>query len=180
MFAIVTVLDERSDALVRSIWQELETNCGLTGFHLFPIPHFSWQGADDYDIPAVEQCLSEIAKGTTPISIAADGLGIFTGPRPVIYIPLARTIPLARLHRTIWTRVKMTAQNLNAYYSPELWMPHITLGLMDVDHDNLVCAIRELGSRPLKFNLKVDNLAVVSQEGDQVGGLLRRFNLKGT
>ncbi len=179
MFAIVTVLDESSDALVRSIWHDLESNCGLTGYRLFPIPHFSWQGADDYHIPTVEQRLRSIAAVTPSFNVAADGLGIFTGPHPVIYIPLAKTTGLAQLHRKIWMQVKKTAENLNAYYSPELWMPHITLGLMDVDHDNLVCAIRELGSRPLGFELKVDNLAVVSQEGEQVGGLLSRFNLRG-
>ena len=179
MFAIVTVLSEASERVVRDLWQELEINCGLVGHRLFPIPHFSWQGAENYEIPALEQVLKEIASRTSSFPIAADGVGIFTGPRPVIYIPLAKNIQLARLHQTIWRQVKKYGQALNPYYTPQLWMPHITLGLMDVDNNNLMCAIRELGSRPIEFTLPVDNLALVSQEGDQVGGLLSQYNLKG-
>ena len=179
MYAIVTILDEPTGTIVHDLWQELEDRCGLSGIRAFPIPHFSWQGAEAYDIEAVGQVLDQIAAITAPWSIQADGLGLFTGPEPVIYVPLSNSLRAARLHRTIWKRVKPSANHLNPLYAPGLWMPHITLGLMDVNHEKLICAVRELTSRPLMFTLEVNNLALVSQEGDQVGLLQRRFDFKG-
>jgi len=179
MYAIVTILDEPINSLIQGLWRELDVRCGLSGILVTPIPHFSWQGAIGYDVPSVEGILSRIAAATPPWVIPADGLGLFTGPDPVIYIPLAKTIHTARLHQTIWRRVKKSATGLYPFYAPDAWMPHITLGLMDVNHEKLVCAVRELGERPLKFDVEVNNLALVSQEGDQVGQLQCRFDLKG-
>ncbi|HEX7432626.1 MAG TPA: 2'-5' RNA ligase family protein [Anaerolineaceae bacterium] len=179
MYAIVTILDESSNAVIQALWQELEDQCGLSAIRIFPIPHFSWQGADRYDLSSVEKSLDQIASNTSPLVVRADGLGIFTGPDPVIYIPLAKNPSISRLHQTIWRQVKKTAIGLSPLYAPELWMPHITLGMLDVNQENLGCAVRVLANRPLLFEIKVNNLALVSQEGDQVGGLQSRFNFKG-
>ncbi len=179
MYAIVTILDETTSAIIQGLWQELEDRCGLSGIRAFPIPHFSWQGAEAYEIEAVNAMLEEIAAGASPWVMHADGLGLFTGQEPVIYVPISNSLRATRLHQAIWRRVKKFASGLNTLYAPGLWMPHITLGLMDVNHEKLLCAVKELTNRPLLFEIQVNNLALVSQEGDQVGQLQRRFDFKG-
>ena len=40
---LVYFLDKSHYALVKEIWQELESDCGLKGINITPLPHFSWE-----------------------------------------------------------------------------------------------------------------------------------------
>jgi hypothetical protein len=61
MHGIVTLLDEINTINVQSLWQKLETECGLSGIKVTPIPHFSWQVAEDYELQSLEPFLRKIA-----------------------------------------------------------------------------------------------------------------------
>jgi 2'-5' RNA ligase len=178
MYAIVTVLDEPANAKIQSLWLELEERCGLSDFRTFPIPHMSWQGAETYDIPAVEKILAQLASSHEAETLQTDGLGLFTGPDPVIYLPLVKSQTVTRLQQAIWRRVKPKATGLNPYYAPELWIPHITLALREVTIEKLTCAVQYLALRPLKFEVSINNFSLVYQEGENAGGQRSRFNLK--
>ena len=111
--------------------------------------------------------------------VHAEGLGIFTGPSPVIFIPLVNDPALARFHQEMWEQPQAIAHNNNPYYAPDPWVPHISLALLDVTRENIGCAMRRLAFRSLDMTLQVNNLALVYQFGDHIGQLYRRFELQG-
>ena len=72
MHGLVSLLDSTHYTLVEEIWQELEIECGLKGIYITPMPHFSWQIAEDYDWDALEIALQEIEKVVLSV-VSADG-----------------------------------------------------------------------------------------------------------
>ena len=70
--------------------------------------------------------------------------------------------------------------HLKQYYSPKLWVPHITLALNDLNQDNLACAINKIAFEPIELFVRVDNLAIVQHEDDdKEGQSLAEFHLSG-
>lgn len=179
MHAIVSILDEPHSALVENLWRVLETECGLTGVKTTPIPHFSWQLAQDYDFRSLALVLKGLADLAKPFFVRTTGLAFFTGINPVIHIPIVRDPVLAEFHRTIWYAMRGLSSSINSLYSPEYWMPHITLAHSDVDLLALKCAIERLASDPFNWEIRIDNIALVYHLDGTVGELKYKLNFGG-
>jgi 2'-5' RNA ligase len=179
MFAIVSLLDDQADAQVRSIHTRLAEECGLQGIRLFPDPHFSWLGGDDCSEDKLERITSQLAGRITPLEVRTNGLGIFTGASPVIYIPIVKTTALMDTQRRIWQAAGIAADARHPYYAPEVWVPHITLALTDVKPGSLGCAVERLGFQSHHMTIQVNNLALVYWNENEVGELGRVFPLLG-
>src|SRR5512146_3100751 len=135
MHGMVTLLDPPHYSQVENIWQELEQHCGLTGVRMTPLPHFSWQIAEEFDLQTVRPVLKDICATVRPFNVMTTGLGIFSGTVPVVYIPVVKNAPLIQLHRDVWEATALLSRGRSLYYSPEMWMPHITLAYGDVDQE---------------------------------------------
>jgi len=176
MYAIVSLLEPVIYRRVEALWKRLETVCGLKGIQITPYPHFSWLVADDFDSKPLKQALEKINSISQPFQVRCAGLGIFTGPDPVIYIQVVKNPEMKQLHQLLWENIHRHAINLSPYYTPDVWVPHITLGHTDITPKKLACAVVELGFEPFTWEMKVDNLAVVCQVGNEVGRLEDRFD----
>jgi len=174
MYAIASLLDPLSDKTVRSLWEYFERSCGLTRVRMAPLPHFSWQGAEGYETAGVEAVLANIAAHCSPFVVRAAGLGLFTGEMPVVYIPLIKDERLLNIHKMIWEAVYPMAIVPNLYYDPAHWMPHITLALHEVDPWRLGCAVEEIATQKIEFDIIVDNIALIYQV-DGKAGMKSRF-----
>ncbi len=169
MFAIATLLDPNSDTQTREFWQLLEKDCGLAGINTTPLPHFSWQGAEDYPVSEVDQILTEATQQMDPFVTHTAGLGLFTGPVPVLYLALVKTKKLMDMHRSLWEKVGPLAIGLNRHYSPDFWMPHITIAYQDLNADNLACAVKNLIFTPVQLEIHVDQFALLYQNEQDTG-----------
>ncbi len=166
MNGIASLLNDPHKSQVESIWQELEAKCGLIGVRVTPLPHFTYQVVEAYDQPQLVRIIREIAQKAMPFTVYTTGVGLFTGNTPVIYLPLVKNDLLLHFHKVIWDRTIELAHGVSPYYSPELWIPHITLGYGDVTNFNLGCAMETLAFRELNWEIAVDNLTFIGQ-GDQ-------------
>ena len=99
MDVIVSLLDKEHQDLVNQIWRELEVEFGLRGVYATRVPHFSYHVARQYNFSVLQPALTQIAAAHTVFQVRTAGLGIFTGPQPVLYIPVVRTSSLNRLAR---------------------------------------------------------------------------------
>jgi 2'-5' RNA ligase len=179
MHAIVSVLDDVHYARLVALWQELEVECGLAGIRATPIPHFSWHIAQDYDFPRLSMVLQWITGIAQPFDVHTGGLGLFTRANPVIFYPIVRTGVLTQIQQAIWERVVGLSTNPSPHYTPETWIPHITLAHGDVGAETLCCAIERLAFQTHNWEIRVNNLAVVAQVEDQVGELKYRLPFSG-
>jgi 2'-5' RNA ligase len=178
MHGLISLLDKTHEELVQQIWQELEQLCGMKGVLVTPFPHFSWLIANDFDWPALEDTLQEVAGNIRPFTVRTTGLSMFTGETPVIYIPLVRTGELSRVHEMIWNKVTPLGKAISPFYSPEFWMPHITVGFGDVTPNNLACLMQLFSSRSFNWEIQIDNLAIGFQNDGTTAVISNRYEFK--
>lgn len=165
MHGIVSLLDDEAYTAVEALWAELARDHGLGGVRRPPFPHFSYQIAPAYELSRLEAALAAFARNQQPFTVRASGLGIFTGPEPVLYVPVVRTAALSAFHAALWEATAPCATGPDAYYTPDRWMPHITLAQHDIDSALLGPVVASLAARDLAWDTTVDNLAYIEDQG---------------
>jgi len=167
---VVSLLDRSATEKVRRTWDRLEREFGLRGVRVMPFPHFTYQIAEGYDRPGVEETLAELARATPPFEISTQGLATFGGDLPVIFVAVEADPSLRALHERLWTSVTPRARGPVAYYSPGSWVPHITLAhgeerntipLPAVSVERVLAA---LDPAEFRWEVTIDNYALVWDE----------------
>lgn len=178
MKTIASLLIRPADQATEEIWNWLEENCDLANIRLTPLPHFSWQSAEDYDTEKLHPVLESLASRYKPFKLSTSGLGIFSGESPVIYLAPIMTKKLMEMNKTIWRATHDYAISLNSFYLPDQWAPHISLTYKDTNADNLLCALRDLIFRPIKLEIMVDHIAFLYRyESDS--GIISKYKFSG-
>lgn len=176
MHGLVSLLPADYYAKVEELWQMLEDEFDLTGIQATPFPHFSWLVGEDFNWDELEDTLRQIARETEPLIVNTGGIGIFSGPSPVIFIPVVRTAQLSALHQRIWDAIQPIGMDLSPYYSPNLWMPHITLAIKDVTPRKLEYALQKLVFQTFNWAFEVNNISFIRKEDDQEDEIYYQFN----
>jgi 2'-5' RNA ligase len=176
MHRLVSLLPPDFYQDVQTIWKNLELQHGLQGIKRTPFPHIAWHTAEDYDFDRLEERIRAAARDLPPITIRTAGLGLLSGPRPVLFIPVVKNMALMDMHATLWERLGRAAHGLSPLYEPAQWMPHIRLAYEDVDQTNLAQVILTLCANPFAWEMTIDNLALIYQPTGAMGEL--RYHIK--
>ncbi len=176
MLAIASLLDPNADQQIRNLWQILEEKCDLNEIMTAPFPHYSWFGCEDLQWVPARKKLKSISHSLHSFSIRTAGYGFFTGPVPVLFVALVKTPELMEMHRQMWQRLKVNLVGANELYSPEKWVPHITIAHGDLNSSNLSCAIQALAFQPLDFDIFINNVSIIYHNEEGVG-IKDRFSL---
>lgn len=179
MEGIATLLEPHKHADIEAMWSDLETDCDLKGIKITPVPHFSWQLVERYQLDRLFEVLDEFCKKSQPFLARTTGLGLFTGENPVIYIPLVKDYQLLQFHEALWKETAPSGSGISLHYSPENWIPHITLASEDVDRIKLSCALEKLAFQTYNWEFIVDHLVVGRQRDDETSEFIRRFDFGG-
>ncbi len=161
MHGVVSLLDHEYYQLVEDLWAELAREFAVCGVYVTPYPHFSYQVARHYDVKSLKSVLRCFAASKTSFKVRAGGLGIFTGPHPVLYIPIVRSPELTQFQQALWQEICSTGSGIQDYYHPAHWMPHITIGIGDMHKNNLSQIVPLLAERDFNWEITVDNIALI-------------------
>jgi 2'-5' RNA ligase len=178
MYAVASLLNPAADKQTKDLWRLLENSCGLSGISMTPLPHFSWQAAVEYDARSAQAALKDLAEKIGPFKTRTAGLGMFTGPAPVLYLTVVKNECLFKIHKRIWDTLKPYSSNISNFYSTELWIPHITIAYKDLNPTNFSCAVKNLLLDPLDVEILVDNVTLLYHIDDEVG-IKDQFYLRG-
>jgi 2'-5' RNA ligase len=169
MDGIVSLLDEEHYKWVEEIWAELDREFGLRGIYVTPFPHFTYHVAEHYEVEHIGSVLQRFAAAQAGFTVKTAGLGIFTGPNPVVQIPVVRTPELTGFHQALWREIGDSGLGVYNHYRPEDWVPHITLAYGDVDPVNLPHIIRFLSRRDFYWEIPVHTVSLVYSTGTEYG-----------
>jgi 2'-5' RNA ligase len=175
MYAIISEIDQQSSETVSQIWHNLCRVCGLEEIYTIPTPHFTWLIADEMDLGKTKSVLAAMISQVPRISTYTFGLGIFSGTLPVLFLPMVKTIDMINLHQKIWDQIGPHCNQLNTYYSPSFWMPHITLALKDLDKEKLACAVNAYAFEQIKLSVTMTSIDIAESEDKKIGKILERF-----
>lgn len=167
MQGVVTLLDEAHNNQVEELWTVLQRDFGTRAVYVTPFPHFSYQVAERYDVDRLREALQRIAGKAVAFTVHTNGLGVFTGPSPILYIPVVRSPLLARFQEALWSGVAPIAEGVSPLYQPDRWQPHITLAHADLTADTLAEVVRRFSGRNFTWEIPVTNLAVISDTGNE-------------
>jgi 2'-5' RNA ligase len=159
---------------VEQLWQELSAELGIQGVPSIPIPHCSYHVASEYDEDMLKLRLYEFAAQCSVFTVTTSGLGVFTGAKPVLYVPIVRSPQLSALHAQIWHLGQAHSISGQAYYHPDQWLPHITIAQGELEPAHLPAILRLWGERSFQWTLAVNNLALLATV-DQPPALRQRF-----
>jgi 2'-5' RNA ligase len=175
IYAVVSLIREETwQKILELIGNPSEINSQPKGSEYI---HISWLVAQNINIPEFEKTLKNIAKKQTPLLISSGGLGIFGGEKPKITLNLARNASVDKLHSIIWRKSQLLMSEIKQYYSPELWMPHITLVQNGFGKDDYQKIINKLIYTTFQIQVSITNLAILYQD-ETTAGMLAHFDLK--
>lgn len=165
MYGVVSLLDTLHSQQVENLWKTLKIRFGVANPNATSYPHFSYHVANGYEMGKVSRLLEQVAGETAVFTIHTAGLGIFTGAEPVVYIPVARSPGLTKLHEALWPQIQPFGQGSVAYYTPPGWLPHITLGHGDIAPAQLGSIVQWLNEQNLTWEVTIHNFAILHRTG---------------
>ncbi len=165
MHAVVSLLDDNNSQMVEKLWAEIEKEFGVRGVYRAPFPHISYHVSGEYDVDKVKTVMQVFARHTSPFRVKMVGLGDFTGPEPVVYIPIVRSPQLAEFQHELWHQVTKTSSRLDFAYRPARWVPHITLAERDLTHRSLAAIVRKYCTLEINQQVTINNLSLIYDTG---------------
>ncbi len=166
--SVAAVLTDTYRQRIEAIWYQLQGQLGLTPRFATPVPHLSFHVAEGYDETHLRERLAAFASRHHRLTIRTAGLGIFTGNSSVLVLMVVRTPGLSAFQETLFNQIITLAERPSPYYTPETWIPHITLSPAPLDTQALIQAIGLLNQASYVWELPLDNLALICDNcGDQ-------------
>ncbi len=184
MNAVIALLDHEHTFRIQALWEELARDFGVRVIRkTVPWPHVTFHGAERYALDRIASALGEIADRTAQFSMHAEGLAIFSGPQPVLYVPVTRDATLNRLHATLWKALAPSSEQIAPDYAPVRWIAHITLAQWDMPAATLGAVVARLAERPIDWEIEVSALGLITGVGagsEATYSLRQRYDLRGT
>lgn len=166
MQAVVSALDEASQATVKHLWDGIADEFGIHMPFSQPVPHFTFHVADRYDEERLVRALASAAAKHPPFTVRAAGLGLFTGKKIVAHVPLVRNQALNALHRDLWDGLAGAGIDAVGHFDPGMWVPHVTLAYKGLTADVLPAVVRWLADRSFAWEMTVDHVGVIAPTSD--------------
>ena len=169
-YGIVALLDRDHDTFIRNIWREMEAELDIKIPFKNPIPHMTHLQAGKVKEDELQAALQQFAETQAPYTVRTTGIGIFTGTRNAVYIPVVRNPNLAAIQTNLISSLAGAIEEIAPTHLINNWIPHITLvmGLSNENVDKLAAIVKRLAQRNFAWELKVTRLAILDGKTDTV------------
>jgi hypothetical protein len=162
-YGIVALLDEEHELIMKNLWQELETDFGIKHPYENPIPHITHIQAHKIKERALEEALEKFAAMQEPYLVRTAGLGIFTGERLALYVPVVRNPALTAIQTTLIATVAPALDGIADTHQLNHWLPHLTLIIPMTELTDVVLGnvVQRLARRSFIWEIRISRFAVL-------------------
>lgn len=81
------------------------------------------------EIDSLKDELSKLCNKIPPFEVIVEGFGYFETPSKVVYLKVMKTNELIEVHKEINGLLEKNCESIFDFYTPENWVPHITLAM---------------------------------------------------
>ena len=167
MQSICTLLPDDFAQLVVNARADLAEKPSIGAIYDPPFVHFTQQLAEEYDWDGLARALAEFTANEQPFE--AQTMGLWVGGNgenvDVAVVPYASE-QMRDFHDRLWQVVTPYAKgNVNQFYAPGTWFPHVTIKRCGTDHGAFARAIQRLVDRDYRWTFTVDNVSVQHDPG---------------
>ncbi len=157
--AWLATFDPELDSFVRAIWSALEAEgIGRTPGQLGEKPHVSLFIGRDADAEAVKSIFEERSAPLMPALLEA--AGVFLGPAPVLYLPIAPTAEFLRYHRALHDQLEAASVFRDSHYLPDSCFFHCTLAV-DLRREDLPRALAAIGAYDKPLSGRIEGMQLI-------------------
>jgi 2'-5' RNA ligase len=167
---------ERDEVL--RFWDVFEKDYNSIGVRSFDHPNLGFQGGGSSNIDILKAELVNLCNNITPFEVIVDGFGYFEAPSKVVYLQVRKTNQLIEIHKEINRFLSKNCISTFQLYTPEYWVPHITLAMDDLSETSFDTFKNKQKNYSLTFNQKISNLALVEFKDNGVVELLQSYEIK--
>jgi 2'-5' RNA ligase len=172
---IVSNLEGEPYRLVKRFWNLFERKFHSVAIQDYSHPHVSFQVARTHNVKELKKDFERIAANIRPFEIKVNGVRHFD--ENAIYLEVEKTARLLEIHRLIHGFLEDHCYELFEYYTPGIWVPHVTLAMEDLTKDNFKKAWSELKDTRVKFKQRLYNICMVKWYPDGKIKIARRYTL---
>jgi hypothetical protein len=130
--ALELCFDAAGERRVRETWAVLDA-AGFVSLGSLPgtanVPHISLAVFDGGDAERIGAALNPLLAAAAPVAVQLNHLGYFAAPQTVLFLGVAPTEELLRLHGACWASLGRLAPAPWPLYAPGSWVPHCTLAM---------------------------------------------------
>jgi 2'-5' RNA ligase len=174
--ASLLIGNERDEVL--RFWNVFETEYNSIGVQSFDHPNIGFQGGSCLSIDSLKDELSNLCNALSPFEIIVDGFGFFGASSKVVYLKVLKTNELIELHKKINNSLGKCCENLFQLYTPENWVPHITLAMDDLSETGFNKFKERYKDNSPSFKQTISNLVLVEFKDNGRVELLSSYELK--
>lgn len=175
---IASLLTGNARNEVLHFWRVFEIEYSSIGVQSFDHPNLGFQGGSCSDIHLLKDELSNLSMSLSPFEVKIEGFGFFETPSKVVYLNVLKTDELIDLHKKINNLLVKCCENLFDFYTPENWVPHLTLAMNDLTEISFSNFKEKHYDYSPSFKQIISNLALVEFKKDGRVELLSCFEIK--
>jgi 2'-5' RNA ligase len=161
VYAVVSLLEADAHDEVLAIWQLLERRFGVRAAQEALYPHITYFVGEGGNLAILRECLAGSAAALQPAGATLDGLGLFPGPQPVLFLRVVHDAAMRLLYSRAVDAARCAGVSLWPHYTPEVWVPHVTLALRDLHQRDLPAVFAALEGQRLRLHTPVRELRLV-------------------
>jgi 2'-5' RNA ligase len=174
LIGLVSILEGKWHDEVINLWKLMEGKYETVGIQQFDHPHLTFQGGMKTNKNDISKELQEFASKIKPFNIEIDGFSHFDDM--VIYLEVKKSRRLLDLNRKCNKFLKKYCDVITLY-TPESWIPHITIAMDDLTPANFKKAWGILKNREFRFKQTLHNLHLIKIHSDGHIGIEKSFEL---
>jgi 2'-5' RNA ligase len=175
MIGIVSNLEGEPYRDVKKLWTLFERKYNSRAIQAYLHPHFTFQIAKTQDIRQLKSDFVKPLSGIKPFEIEVEGFRHFR--KDVIYLAVKKTRELTRIHKLISRSMESRCSDLLELYTPENWIPHVTLAMEDLTENNFERAWKEFKGSNIRFKQRIHNICMVKFYPDGKIRIAKRYRL---
>lgn len=161
IFAVVSLLSGDAHDEVLATWDALERRLGLRAAREALYPHITYFVGEGGDLATLCACVASEAAALPPITVALDGLGLFPGPSPVLFMRVVHGAALAHVYARVADAVRCAGTQIWPNYTVDTWVPHVTLALRDLRPADVPAAFDTLRGCRARLRAELRDLRLV-------------------
>jgi 2'-5' RNA ligase len=169
---ILSILEDKPYKDVKLLWKRFEKQYNSIGVQTFNHPCLTFQGGEVKDIKVLTRDFRDFAAEIDPFEIEVDGFGSFD--RRVIYLKVRKSREIVRINEVVNQHLKGRCVTVFEEYTPERWIPHITVAMDDLLENEFDKAWSSLSGVKLRFEQKLHNLCLVKRYSSGKIKILRK------
>ena len=172
---IITKLPLFFEEEVMTLWDDLHRLFGISRIKTTSFPHLTWVIAKDADETFVDRQLNLFRKKAIPFVLSTNGIGIFTGRRPAVYIQIKPSVQILEFQRQLYDLFSKRSDGLKKFYAPDRWIPHISIAIEDIAPSNIGRVMEYLLPKSFKHDIRIEQITFVRKELGQNMEIIREY-----